>query len=540
MDKLRLGDKKLLLLLSFASLLSASFGGLVLYSMRFVTDYAVAGNVSALVQISKFMFLIILLELGLHFLITKVKSIYLNKSVKDLKKFYIQDLFNLDILSLNSKSVNQYLSQLSNDMDRYEKKFYINLIELIGVSSQLLVSLIILASFHFSLFFIALGLFVFFIFMANKSSKPIEEKEQKKSSSLQKYTQYVEESLNGFWEVKQNQLEDKRKHLFSKHAQEVQKDNYELDKKTSQIDALNGLVQMMILFTMILAGLLVAKKLELSLGTTLIAGSAFANSTWPMQRVAPLISEMRGSSILINDFQKTLLSQADDGTETLNCIKQLDFDKASFAYDEHLILSDVSLEIKSGEKILIVGESGAGKSTLLKGIRRQLKPIAGSIKCNKLNVDEFLAQDYFGAIAVVDQIGFIFNGSVLDNITLYEDVEEQDVSKLLWDVGLNDLNPLDILKNNGNNISGGQRARLLLARALFKKKSLVVCDEIFANLDASLAKEIEKDILSIPTTLINVSHILFEENIELYDKIFLVESGHVSQINTLQALEKKI
>ena len=291
---------------------------------------------------------------------------------------------------------------------------------------------------------------------------------------------------------------------------------------------------------MIFTGLIVAKSLNLSLGTTLVAGAAFANSTWPMQQISPLISQIRGANAILKDFDQTFDDTVLDGTHQLNSIVDLKFSNVTLGYDDRIILEDVNIDIRQGEKVLIIGESGSGKSTLLKSIRRQLEIMSGTLTSETIEIKNYLAKDYFGEISVVDQVGFIFNGSVLDNITLYSDNDIQKVERILAEVGLNEIDVKLELKNNGSNISGGQRARLLLARALFKKKSLIVCDEIFANLDAQNAKEIERDILSVNMTLINVSHIVFEDNINLYDTIFLVENRNVRSINSFEALESRI
>ena len=540
MVKLKYGNRKFLTILTFSFLIFAAFDGFNLYAMRFVTDFAIAGDIKGLLGISKIMVFVIISELVLNLMITRFKARYLKLSMSKLKTTYVEKLFAMDILTMTQKTDDMYLSQLSNDMDRYEQKFYLNIIELISIIAQLLASMIILATFHYSLIFISLGLLAFYISMAHKTSKPVEKKEQDKSISLRKYTSYIEESLNGFMEVKQNQLEKIRKKKFNIFASKVQEDNYNLDKKTSQIDALNGTVQMLILLTMIFTGLIVAKSLNLSLGTTLVAGAAFANSTWPMQQISPLISQIRGANAILKDFDQTFDDTVLDGTHQINSIVDLKFSNVTLGYDDRIILEDVNIDIRQGEKVLIIGESGSGKSTLLKSIRRQLEIMSGTLTSETIEIKNYLAKDYFGEISVVDQVGFIFNGSVLDNITLYSDNDIQKVEKILAEVGLNEIDVKLELKNNGSNISGGQRARLLLARALFKKKSLIVCDEIFANLDAQNAKEIERDILSVNMTLINVSHIVFEDNINLYDKIFLVENRNVRSINSFEALESRI
>ena len=144
---------------------------------------------------------------------------------------------------------------------------------------------------------------------------------------------------------------------------------------------------------------------------------------------------------------------------------------------------------------------------------------------------QIIAGSYYRQLAVVDQIGFIFNASIKDNITLYRDEDKDNLDKILKKVGLDNLDLSFKLKNNGSNLSGGQRARLLLARALYLDASLIICDEIFASLDYKIGEALEYEILNINKTLINVSHIMYEKNLNLYDKIYLVKDGRVSLVS---------
>ena len=133
----------------------------------------------------------------------------------------------------------------------------------------------------------------------------------------------------------------------------------------------------------------------------------------------------------------------------------------------------------------------------------------------------------------MDQIGFIFNGSVKDNLDLYQAMDPIILEKAMHQVGLESLDLNQNLINNGSNLSGGQRARLMLARALCLDSSIILCDEIFANLEYSIAKRIEKDLLEVEKTLINVSHIIFKESLGRYDRIFIVEEGIVQESHDL-------
>jgi ABC-type bacteriocin/lantibiotic exporter with double-glycine peptidase domain len=90
------------------------------------------------------------------------------------------------------------------------------------------------------------------------------------------------------------------------------------------------------------------------------------------------------------------------------------------------------------------------------------------------------------------------------------------------------------LRNNGANVSGGQRARLMLARALCLNSEVILCDEIFSSLEQSIARSIEKDILSLDKTIINVSHIIFKDQLHLYDKIYIVDQGTIRLTSDIQ------
>lgn len=454
----------------------------------------------------------------------------MEKSMISLRSGYVKKLFDLDIRNLSQNEEEKYLSHLSNDIDRYEERFYLKLLDLVEVGAQLIVSMYLLYTVNNILLISALVLLVFFIIISKKTSKPVAEKEKVKSTSLLKYTNYISETLNGFFVIKQNSLEKSRIKKFEILANKVQEDNYEVDKKSTQVDAINNFIQTSIIFTLVFAGLFFANRAGMSLGTTLLAGTAFSQSIWPMQRITPYISQMSGISVVIKEFDAVLRKVKNNEKIDIARIKDIRFQDASLGYKDEMILKDVNLSINENEKVLIVGRSGAGKSTILKSLRRQLPIQAGSLLVNNQPIDLITAKTYYRQLSVVDQIGFIFNGSLKENITLYKENDENNLKDILKEVGLLDLDLNYKLKNNGSNISGGQRARLLLARALYLETSLIICDEIFASLDADIGEAIEKEILTINKTVVNVSHIIYDNNLHLYDSIYVVRNSSVNKI----------
>src|SRR5699024_6941499 len=147
----------------------------------------------------------------------------------------------------------------------------------------------------------------------------------------------------------------------------------------------------------------------------------------------------------------------------------------TLSYDKP-ILEHVNFDIKDKEKVLIVGPSGEGKSTILKAIMQELTPTQGTINLNKKNINTLDLKSYFNQFASVHQKGFIFSDTIHNNITL---LEPNDTHINLENISLDHLDLAMYLKNDGSNLSGGERARLMLARANHFNKPIIVCDEIF-------------------------------------------------------------
>ena len=535
MRKHAYGSKPWLVIITLYMILITALNGYSIYLLRFITDYGLAREMDKLVDVAIKMLIILALLLILELIGTPLRSLYLSKSMVVMKQAYIDRVLDQDITQVQKEQVNRYLSNLTNDFDRYELKFIKNLMQLIFVGLRFGMSVVLLAMVHWGLVVVAMVLLLVFVKFTSRTSKPVQKTEAKKSASLEAYTDFVNESLQGFEIIKQHQLEAERYEAFHERAVAVQDDNYKVDVKTTQVDALNNLVQTLVMFTLIGGGILVARSTSLSLGSLIVIVSSFGNAMWPLSEFSPLLSQMKGISQVLIDFEKNLTRPVYHRPIRVQDFNELVFDQNDLGYpdEEGSILNGVDLSIKAGEKVLIVGRSGSGKSTLLKTIRQSLVPKKGFIYLNQNDIQNIDPHDYHRLFSTVDQIGFIFNGSVKDNLDLYQAMDPIILEKAMHQVGLESLDLNQKLINNGSNLSGGQRARLMLARALCLDSSIILCDEIFANLEYSIAKSIEKDLLEVEKTLINVSHIIFKESLGRYDRIFIVEEGKVQESHDL-------
>lgn len=528
MKKVRYGSIPWLVVVTLFMTISVSLNGYSIYLMRFITDYGLEKRIDDMFEIAKIMIVILGINLVINLIYTNLKSVYLNKSLNLMKRQYIDQLLDQDITQLQKDQTSKYLSNLTNDFDRYEDKYLKNLLKMVEMVLHFLMAVVLIATVNIYLVVIAFILLLVFVFLSSKTSKPVQKTEKKKSESLQQYTDFVNETLNGFEIIKQHQLLKNRYEAFYKRAVNVQNDNYSVDVKTTQIDAFNSFVQTFILFGLITSGILYAKSTNVSLGSLIVIASSFGNIMWPLQEFSPIISQMKGIQQVLYEFVVNLTRPIYQRPYHVTQFEKLQFESCDLGYeDDEAILKEVDLTINYGEKVLIVGHSGAGKSTILKTIRQSITPKQGVVKLDHINIFEIVPIDYYGLFASVDQIGFIFNGTVKENLGLYQNLDESILVNALQRVGLSQLS-LDMkLKNNGSNVSGGQRARLMLARAICLNTDVILCDEIFANLEQSIAHDIEKDLLSLNKTIINVSHIIFKDHLEKYDKIFVVENNGV-------------
>lgn len=527
MKKLTFGHKGWLAINVLQSAIGASLSGISIYLLRFITDYGLNRQLDDMLRVAQWMAIIIFVRLFISLISTYLRSAYIEKSLLLMKTTYIHGLLKQDITQLQKEKTNTYRSNLTNDFDNYERKFLINTLEMIDMVLSFTMAVILIATISLPLVLVAFGLLIVFVILTNFTSKPVQKTEAKKSKSLSEYTDYIQETLNGFEIIKQHQLQVSRFKRFVQMATNVQKDNYKVDVKTTQVEAINQFVQTLVLFSIVVFGILFAKANDVSLGSIIVVASSFGNVMWPLQRFSPVITEMKGIVKILDNFDNNLQRPVIDRHVSLSTFDQLAFNQTNLGYieDDFDILTNVNLTIDKGQKILIVGPSGAGKSTILKTIRQSIQPKKGVVSVNNHNIYDIIPIDYYSLFSTVDQIGFIFNGSILENITLYQPMDNQKVINALHRVGLSDFE-LDMqLVNNGSNISGGQRARLMLARALVLNSDVILCDEIFASLDLSIASSIEKDMLSLDKTIINVSHIVFKDHLKHYDKIYIVDDA---------------
>lgn len=214
--------------------------------------------------------------------------------------------------------------------------------------------------------------------------------------------------------------------------------------------------------------------------------------------------------------------------------KKLNFDSTkitaenlSFSHGNNIILNKINLTINKGELFLIRGKSGGGKSTLLDLICGFIKPSEGSINVFGLTPSILKYENYLHPyVSILREESNVIEGTLIDNIAYLNTNQNTNRTKdLIFKVGLDELYSMDEIdfniKSKGSNLSAGQRQRLLIARALYKKPKLLILDEPTSNLDIKTESQINSLITSLKTemTIIMISHSssIFKDADQVYD-----------------------
>ena len=246
---------------------------------------------------------------------------------------------------------------------------------------------------------------------------------------------------------------------------------------------------------------------EISVGQFVTFLLISTRMTMPMFILGMLLNQLQKGEaasrrvFAIIDLEPSI-SDSEDAKDLDEPIITVSFDSVTFAYPSTSVnvLNDVSFRVESGGFLGIMGHTGAGKSTILKLVEKFYRPQTGRVRINGQDISEFTIHSVRSRIGFVSQDPFLFFGTVRDNVAYAREASDDDVKMALetagaWDFvaemedGMNTM-----VGDRGVRLSGGQRARISLARALLMNPDVLILDEASAALDAETEKRIQQSL----------------------------------------------
>jgi len=259
--------------------------------------------------------------------------------------------------------------------------------------------------------------------------------------------------------------------------------------------------------------------------------------SWQREKIKALFDIIDTKPEIVNKKNSLILNEVKG---------EIEFKNVSFSYKEGLeAISNISFKIKKGEVVAFVGHTGSGKTTTANLISRFFDVKKGEVLVDGNNVKEVNVNSLRENIAVVFQENTFFNASVYENLKVSDKVTKKDMEEALKKarvfeiINKNKKGLKQIIGDKGTKLSGGEKQRLSIARAILKDAPILILDEATSALDAKTENKIQSaisDLIKDKTTII-IAHRL--STIKKADKIFVFEEGKIIETGNFDTLMKK-
>ena len=472
---------------------------------------------------------------------------YMRDILMDIRMMAFKKIMNKSYQQFAINSKDTYLSQLVNDINLFEQDFFLSLLNVIVSVGTYIVSVTLLLILDPLIAGLTLLVSLLMLVITRFFEPKVIALKQKVSTANEDFSIYSANALSGLEILKLNQVEDKFFGLFQQKVRTIEnfKQRFNLLSETQRV----GLENIGFIFTI---GISILVSTRLATGQTLTQVALMiqiVNSViWNLAFVFPLMNRMKASESIYSKIT-TLddIDQSHQGTQPFVLNDSITVNNVSFAYQDDLerdILKNVNLKLEKGKKYLLKGASGAGKTTFLQLLSKVFLPTNGSITLDDTNFNEISVNSFNEHVAFIYQSVFLFNDSIRNNITLFDEtICEDKLNEAVLKAGLTEfINKLPegldtILEENGKNISGGERQRISIARALIKEADILFVDEATSSLDSALGESIEKTLLDLDQMVIAISHRTYEGVTYQYDGVISINNQQAYFYDTKEYFE---
>ena len=480
------------------------------------------------------------------------------KAVLQYRNFACAYLLNKKVADFYASNSSVYLSALSNDLMKIKEQF----LDQIPIITQILFcgigAMIVMLRYNVFLACMSCVLSLIPFFAALYSGKNMGRLEDCLSTKNAEYLAFLKDFSIGFTIIKSYKVEA----IFSKlHAavnektEETMLRRERCVEKVNYFAAISGYVtRLSILF---LSAYIAFTRHSISIGTVIAFSQLIHYLIDPLSSLPSMLTEAKAAYRLTDKFWDTIKrEEVPQNTPENNRVKEeqiaemlhgeLLFNHICFSYSEGKeVLKELNLQVKEGEKVVLLGTSGSGKSSILKILMGMERAQSGTIRIGGQDTVDLGEDRIFKEISYIQQEVFIFDGTIRENICLFQTYREEELQSVIERAGLRNLvkeKGLDYLcGENGAALSGGERQRISIARSLLRKTPILLADEITASLDKENSYLVLDTLLNIEnTTEILVLHDLDSRILSRVDRICVLKNGKVEEEgNFTELLEKK-
>ena len=469
-----------------------------------------------------------------------------------------------------------YLSALNTDLQKIKEDF----LDQIPIFSQIVIcgigAVLVMIRYNFFLTMMACLISLIPFFAALFSGRNMEKIEEHLSKENAEYLAFLKDFAVGFTIIKSYKVEGIFSALHDKICQKVEARMEEREKCVEKINYFAAISGYITQFAILLLCAVVAyRSKSISVGTVLAFSRLINYIIDPVTELPGMLSKARtayglseqfwekmgrgeqedhqqrerqekSGEIVKNDYHKHIDTASHKKVLLIPVLQgDISISHLSFSYTpEKQVLKDFTLRVKEGEKLILLGASGSGKSSVLKLLMGIERSQGGEISIANRDLSTLPEESLFRSISYIQQEVFIFDGSIYENITLFQKYSEEELELAIEKSGLKNLileKGLDYpCGENGAALSGGERQRINIARSLLRKTPILLADEITAALDKENSYLVLDSLLSLENiTEILVLHDLDSRILSRVDRICVLKEGEIIEEGIFSELMEK-
>lgn len=539
----------LIVLTVFISVIHSCLAVYVAKILQNVIDIAIKGNMVSFQKVLVLSILYILLLSFVSFLYSLSSKKLICLVTKELRQRTFYGIFKRNAKAFHDVNTADYLSASTNDIKLIEENFLNPFLLVLQYLVMFIITLKLLFEISPTIMLCLIVCVVVMILVPSALGNALQRKQETFSNQYSMFTQKLKDYFLGYEVIKAYQMEEKIKKEFKHENIKYTDTRYRVDQLMACNEGVSEILAYLAQFSGIFIGAYLIIKGEITAGILVALIQLSATFVSPVMMILQNIPKISGITPVIKRIDEMIQYQEDSfGDKILSSFAdKIKMEDVTFSYKENQpVLNELTLSIHKNKKYAIVGKSGCGKSTLVKLLTGYYPDYKGEISYDDDNLKGLKIQELNQMISTIHQSVYMFDESVRENICLYESYTEEELTHALDKSGVTQFlesltdGIFTLVGENGKNLSGGQRQRIAVARALIRKKPILILDEGTSAVDMQNAYDIEKSLLDIKDlTLITITHNMNYDTLSLYDEVVYMENGRVEECGRIDELLNK-
>ena len=526
----------------------SSLNLMISWLIQQIMDCTANQDMQALVRSAWIVIIVVVIYTIANVMYRAIYPKFLQRAMQQYRDYAFSRLTQKSLRSFSKEGTALYVSALTNDCTSIENNYLAATFTMIELLFCFLGALIMMLYYSPVMLILAVALSFLPVAVSMMAGNRLTEQEKEISKKNERFVSIVNELLSGFPVIKSFRAETQASRLFSQRneqAEEAKKNKRRTEQLISLLANDAGIIAQMGIF---LAGAWLAISGKgVTAGVVIVFVQLMNYILNPISQV-PLLWSNRKAAIALMEKLSDALSEnvREEGREKLNGFSEkIEVNDLTYGYEpESPVLKDMDAQFDAGKSYAIVGGSGSGKSTLLNLLMGSSSNYQGEICIDGVSIKNIESESLYQLMTSVQQNVFVFNDTIRNNVTMFHEFPDKEVTLALERSGLSEFiekrGEEFVCGENGANLSGGERQRISIARALLRKSPILLVDEATAALDAATARAVSFSILNlVGMTRIVVTHRLEEAILRRYDKILVMKNGTICEQGNFDTLMKQ-